>query len=98
MPPQIPMRHRSPHLSHSFSEESYAAGYYSYAWADVLTADAAELFVKAPGGYYDREISARLIEHIFSVGNAEDPSKTYRNFLGRDARPEAVMRACGFTR
>ena len=96
MPAQIPMRHRSPHFSHSFSSESYAASYYGYLWADVLTADAVEAFEQAPGGYYDSELSRHLVRSIFSVGNSVEPGQAYRNFRGRDARVDAVMRSYGF--
>jgi Zn-dependent oligopeptidase len=48
------MRHRLPHFAHIFASDSYSAGYYSYLWADTLTADAAEAFQEA-GGLYDRE-------------------------------------------
>ena len=41
MPKEIPMRHRSTQFAHIFSSEGYAAGYYDYPWADVLTSDAA---------------------------------------------------------
>ena len=57
MPDEIVMRHRSPHFGHIFSGEGYSAGYYGYMWADVLTADAAEAFRAAPGGFYDKELA-----------------------------------------
>ncbi|CAN5654862.1 M3 family metallopeptidase [soil metagenome] len=95
MPPEIVMRHRSPHFQHIFGSDSYSAGYYSYLWADVLTADAFEAFVEA-GGPYDVEVAQRLIDHVFSVGNTVDPSEGYRRFRGRDARVEALMRKRGF--
>ncbi|MEZ6076803.1 MAG: M3 family metallopeptidase [Pirellulaceae bacterium] len=53
MPPQIPMRHRTPQFMHIFSDDGYSAGYYSYLWSDALTADAANVFEEA-GSYYDR--------------------------------------------
>lgn len=96
MPDEIVMRHRSPHFGHVFSGEGYSAGYYGYLWADVLTSDAAEAFAEAPGGYYDKELAARLVEHLFAVRNAVDPADAYRAFRGRDARIDALMRDRGF--
>lgn len=96
MPRELPMRHRSPHFRHIFGGESYAAGYYGYMWADVLTADAAEAFEAAPGGYYDEEMSARLVEYLFAPRNAIDPADAYRAFRGQDADVEALMRDRGF--
>jgi len=95
-PEEIPMRHRSPQFGHVFSGEGYAAGYYGYIWADVLTADAAEAFENAPGGYYDRQLAEKLVEHLFAPRNAIDPADAYRAFRGRDAAIDALMRARGF--
>jgi len=95
MPREIVMRHRLPHFLHIFSGDSYSAGYYSYLWADVLTADAAEAFREA-GSLYDRGTAERLRRYIFSVGNTVDPAEAYRAFRGRDARVEALMRDRGF--
>lgn len=96
MPEEIVMRHRCPHFSHIFSGDSYSAGYYSYLWSDVLTADAFGAFTEA-GGPYDKAVAARLRKHIFSAGNTVDPSDAYRAFRGRDPRIEALMRKRGFT-
>jgi len=85
MPDEIVMRHRSPHFGHIFSSENYSAGYYGYMWADVLTADAAEAFEQAPGGYYDEELAKRLVDNLFAVRNSVDPADAYRAFRGRDA-------------
>jgi peptidyl-dipeptidase Dcp len=95
MPEQIVMRHRIPHLSHVFADDGYSAGYYSYLWADVLTADAFEAFTQA-GGPFDRAVAARLLQHVFAVGNTVDPAEGYRAFRGRDARIDALMRKRGF--
>ncbi len=95
-PREIPMRHRSPHFGHIFSGEGYSAGYYGYMWADVLTADAAEAFAEAPGGFYDKDIAKKLVDNLFAVRNAVDPADAYRAFRGRDARIEALMRDRGF--
>jgi peptidyl-dipeptidase Dcp len=96
MPRELVMRHRSPHFGHVFSSEGYAAGYYGYMWADVLTADASEAFEESPGGFYDAALAERLVEHLFAPRNAVDPADAYRTFRGRDARMEALMRDRGF--
>ena len=96
MPEEVVMRHRSPHFGHVFSSEGYAAAYYGYMWAEVLTADAAEAFLEAPGGFYDKEVGARLVKYLFSVRNAMDPAEAYRKFRGRDAKVDALMRDRGF--
>jgi peptidyl-dipeptidase Dcp len=96
MPDEIPMRHRSPQFGHIFNSENYAAGYYSYMWADVLTADAAEAFQEAPGGYYDKNLAKKLVEHLFATRNSVDPADAYRAFRGRDPEMEALMRDRGF--
>lgn len=96
MPDQIVMRHRSPQFSHIFSSEGYAAGYYGYMWADVLTADAAEAFAEAPGGFYDKDLAKKLVDYLFAVRNAVDPAEAYRAFRGRDATIDALMRDRGF--
>ena len=96
MPSELVMRHRTPHFSHVFSGEGYAAGYYGYLWADVLTSDAAEAFDEAPGGFYDPEVAARLVEHLFAPRNAVDPAEAYRAFRGRDADIAPLMRDRGF--
>ena len=96
MPSAIVMRHRSPHFGHIFSSEGYAAGYYGYLWADVLTSDAAEAFQEAPGGFYDKDLAKKLVDHLFAVRNAVDPADAYRAFRGRDARIDALMRDRGF--
>ncbi|WP_417320740.1 M3 family metallopeptidase [Emcibacter sp.] len=96
MPKELPMRHRTPQFGHAFSGEGYSAGYYGYMWAEVLTADAAEAFEQAPGGFYDEDLAARLVEHLFAVRNAVDPAEAYRAFRGRDADVAPLMRSRGF--
>ncbi|MEQ8432620.1 MAG: M3 family metallopeptidase [Oceanicaulis sp.] len=96
MPEELPMRHRSPHFGHIFSGEGYSAGYYGYMWADVLTSDASEAFAEAPGGFYDADLAARMVETLFAPRNSIDPAQAYRNFRGRDATVEPLMRDRGF--
>jgi peptidyl-dipeptidase Dcp len=96
MPKEIPMRHRSTQFGHIFSSEGYAAGYYGYLWADVLTSDAAEAFAEAPGGFYDKDVGKKLIDNLFAPRNSIDPKEAYRTFRGRDATIDALMRDRGF--
>ena len=96
MPSEIVMRHRSPHFGHIFSGEGYSAGYYGYMWADVLTSDAAIAFEEAPGGYYDKGVSKKLVDYLFAPRNALDPAEAYRKFRGKDAGVEALLKDRGF--
>ena len=96
MPKELPMRHRTPHFGHVFSGEGYATAYYGYMWADVLTADAAEAFKEAPGGFYDEEMANKLVTYLFAPRNSIDPAQAYLMFRGREANIDALMRARGF--
>lgn len=96
MPKEIVMRHRSTHFGHVFSSEGYSAGYYGYIWADVLTSDAVEAFKEAPGGFYDKEMAAKLVKYLFAPRSELDPADAYRLFRGRDAKIDALMRTRGF--
>ncbi|MEO9944502.1 M3 family metallopeptidase [Paraglaciecola sp.] len=96
MPEEVVMRHRSTQFGHVFSSEGYSSGYYGYMWAEVLTSDAAEAFAEAPGGFYDKEVSDKLVKYLFSIRNAMAPEEAYRLFRGRDAKVEALMRDRGF--
>ena len=96
LPEEIPMRHRSTQFSHIFSGEGYAAGYYGYLWADVLTADAAEAFAEAPDGFYDKETAHKLVKYLFAPRNAMHPAEAYKKFRGRNANIDALMRDRGF--
>ena len=95
MPKQMVMRHRIPAFGHVFSGEGYAAGYYGYIWAEVLEHDAFEAFKEA-GGPYDKAVAKRLRETVLSVGNTVDPAEAFRNFRGRDPKPDALLRYKGF--
>ena len=96
MPKEIVMRHRTPHFLHVFGSDGYSAGYYSYLWSDVITADAFGAFVEGKGAY-DREVAERLRKNVFSVGNTIDPADAYRAFRGRDPKIDALMKKRGFT-
>lgn len=79
-------------FSHIFGG-GYSAGYYSYKWAEVLDADTFELFLER--GLYDPETARRYREEILARGGSEHPKILYRNFRGRDADPEALIRREG---
>jgi peptidyl-dipeptidase Dcp len=95
MPHEIVLRHRLPQFLHVFSSDGYSAGYYSYLWADVITADSFGAFTEA-GGPYDKKVAERLRKNIFSIGNTVDPAEAYRAFRGRDPKVEALMKKRGF--
>lgn len=95
MPKELVMRHRTPQFAHAFGSDGYSAGYYSYLWSDVITADAFGAFTEGKGPY-DKEVGKRLVQYIFSVGNTIDPADAYRKFRGRDPRVEALMKKRGF--
>ncbi|HTG85818.1 MAG TPA: M3 family metallopeptidase [Pyrinomonadaceae bacterium] len=96
MPKEIVMRHRTPQFLHVFSSDGYSAGYYSYLWSDVLTADAFGAFVEGKGPY-DKAVAERLRKNVFSVGNTIDPADAYRAFRGRGPKIDALMKKRGFT-
>jgi peptidyl-dipeptidase Dcp len=95
MPDELPMRHRLPQFAHIFAGEGYAAGYYSYLWADAFSTDAWEGFLEA-GGPWDGEVAADFYKHVLSAGNTIDPIVGYRHFRGRDLETDALMRDRGF--
>jgi len=95
MPKEIVMRHRTPQFLHIFAGDSYSAGYYSYLWSDVLTADAFGAFLEGKGPY-DKAVAERLRKYVFSVGNTVDPADAYRAFRGRDPKIDALMKKRGF--
>jgi peptidyl-dipeptidase Dcp len=92
MPAEITPAHRVTHFAHCFGDDRYAAGYYSYLWADAMAADAAESFTESPGGLYDISTATRWWQTVLRVGNSVPAAKAFRNFRGRDLDPEALMR------
>ncbi|HEY9718873.1 MAG TPA: M3 family metallopeptidase [Trichormus sp.] len=94
-PTEIVMRHRPTQFGHIFADDGYSAGYYSYIWADTMSADAAEAFTQA-GSFYDRATCDRFRDTIFMVGNSVPPDVAFRNFRGRDVDTNALMRDRGF--
>lgn len=94
LPQGVGLNHRFTHFQHLFSGSSYAAGYYVYLWAEVLDCDAFQAFKEA-GDIFDPGTAQRLLECIYSAGNRVEPGQTYRDFRGRDARVEPMLRDRG---
>ena len=78
----------SPQFSHIFSG-GYAAGYYSYKWAEVLDADAFAFFKE--NGTFDAETAAKFRENILSKGGTVHPAELYRRFRGKDPSIDALL-------
>jgi oligopeptidase A len=83
-------------LPHSFAHifaGAYAAGYYSYKWAEVLAADAFSAFEEA--GIFDQETALRFREEILEVGGSRDIMEAYVAFRGRKPTLDALLRLSG---
>jgi len=83
-------------FAHGFSHifgGGYAAGYYSYKWAEVLSADAYSLFEET--GVFNRESGCQFLENILERGGSADPMQLYRRFRGRDPDIRALLRHSG---
>ncbi len=79
-------------FSHIF-QGGYSAGYYSYKWAEVLDADAFELFLEK--GVFDLETSKSFKENILSKGGTEHPMTLYKRFRGKAPNPKALLKRAG---
>lgn len=86
--PTVPECIISTSFSHIFSG-GYAAGYYSYKWAEVLAADGFSLFEEK--GIFDKETAAKF-RHLLEQGGSVDASTLYRTFRGHDPQPSALLK------
>ena len=86
--PSVPECIISTSFGHIFSG-GYAAGYYSYKWAEVLAADGFSLFEEK--GIFDRETAGKF-RHLLEQGGSVEAAKLYKEFRGHDPEPEALLR------
>jgi len=93
MPAEIGARHRPAHFQHLFAGGGYAAGYYSYLWAEVLDADGFDAFTEA-GDPFHADTAARL-RRVLEAGDTRDPMELYVEFRGRPPGTAALLRMRG---
>ncbi|MGL4228329.1 MAG: M3 family metallopeptidase, partial [Tannerellaceae bacterium] len=88
-------RYRSTYFTHIFSSPTgYAAGYYSYLWAEVLDADAFRAFEQT-GNIFDPNTAQSFRKNILEKGGCEDPMDMYLNFRGAKPTPDALLEGRG---
>ncbi len=78
-------------FTHIFSG-GYAAGYYSYLWAESLSADA---YMAFDGNPFNKELAYKYRDTVLALGGSKDMSEIYRQFLGRDPKPESLLKYYG---
>ncbi|GIU32706.1 M3 family metallopeptidase [Shewanella sp. MBTL60-007] len=89
---EIAPRYRSTYFSHIFAG-GYSAGYYSYIWSDILGADAFEAFKE--NGIFDKATADAFRDNILSQGGSEDPMQLYKQFRGKEAGIDPLLRSRG---
>jgi oligopeptidase A len=79
-------------FSHIFAG-GYAAGYYSYKWAEVLSADAYARFEEE--GIFNVDTGRSFLEEILEMGGSQEPMALFVKFRGREPNVDALLRHCG---
>ncbi|MCE1155270.1 MAG: M3 family metallopeptidase [Bacteroidales bacterium] len=94
MIPEIIVRYRSTNFNHIFAG-GYAAGYYSYTWAEVLDADAYQAFVET-GDIYNQAVAKAFRQNVLEKGDSEEAMQLYLKFRGKEPNPQALLVKRGF--
>lgn len=89
--PEIAPRYRTTYFNHIIG--GYAAGYYSYLWANVLDNDAFEAFKEH--GIFDKKTADLFRYNVLEKGNSEDPMTLYKNFRGTEPQLEPMLKNRG---
>ncbi len=92
--PEVSGTNMSVQFSHIFSG-GYAAGYYSYKWAEVLDADAFSVFLE--NGIFDQKTASSFKENILSKGGTSHPMKLYKKFTGKEPSADALLKRAGLS-
>ena len=90
--PKVEKTNMSTQFGHIFAG-GYAAGYYSYKWAEVLDADAFSLFRE--NGVFDKNTATSFKENILSKGGTRHPMELYKKFRGQEPTPDALLKRAG---
>ncbi len=90
--PDVPQNCVSTSFSHIF-QGGYSSGYYSYKWAEVLDADAFELFKEK--GVFNPTVAKSFKDNILSKGGTENPMTLYKRFRGQEPNSDALLRRAG---
>jgi peptidyl-dipeptidase Dcp len=93
LPEEIIPRYKSTYFNHIWGG-GYAAGYYSYIWAEVLDADAFNAFIES-GDIFNKEIATSFRENVISRGGTDDAMKMYLKFRGKEASIEPLLKKRG---
>ena len=93
LPEELTFRYRSTYFKHIFGSDGYAAGYYTYLWAEVLDADGFELFTEK--GIFDKATADAFRTNILEMGGSDDAMTLYKKFRGQEPNPDALLRNRG---
>jgi peptidyl-dipeptidase Dcp len=92
--PEVASRYQSTNFNHIFGGDGYSAGYYGYMWSGVLDSDAFGAFLE--NGLFDKNTAESFRRNILEKSGSDDPMNLYKNFRGREPKPDALIQKLGF--